>query len=253
MIYATGCRKDPYDRRDFAVTRFLRAEPAPDRADHRAEMPEVFDQGHAGTCVACASGYYDKTFQEQREHSWGMDPARHRFSPLFIYGQRADKTGDHGMTIREAMKIINQEGICTLADMPYSDAGIDAAPTAAQLKAAMPFRSKSFARITSIGEAESHLADNCFVAGLLVHQSFMDAPRGRIPMPRRGDPYVGGHALCFVGYERRKSRFHFINSWGPGWGDAGFGTIGYDVFSALLMDAWAMIDAPDTATGRRRR
>jgi C1A family cysteine protease len=253
MLYATGCRKDPFDRRDFNIASFLRAAPAPDRADHRAEMPEIFDQGQAGTCVACATAYYDKSFQEQREHEWSMAPADHRFSPLFIYTQRADRSGDNGMTIREAMKIINQEGVCSLADMPYSDGAIDTAPTAAQVKAAKPFRSRSFARISSIGEAERYLADNCFVAGLLVHQSFMDAPRGRIPMPRQGDPFVGGHALCFVGYERRRSLFHFVNSWSPGWGVSGFGTIGYDVFAALLMDAWGMVDAPDVASRPRRR
>jgi C1A family cysteine protease len=121
------------------------------------------------------------------------------------------------------------------------------------VKAAKPFRSRSFARIASIGEAEQYLADNCFVAGLLVHESFMDAPRGRIPMPRRGDPFVGGHALCVVGYDRRRSLFRFVNSWGPGWGESGFGTIEYDVFMALLMDAWGMVDAPDDMARRRRR
>ena len=119
--------------------------------------------------------------------------------------------------------------------MPYSDGAIDTAPTAAQVKAARPFRSRSFARITSIAEAERYLADNCFVAGMMVHESFMDAPRGRIPMPTEGDPFVGGHALCIVGFERRKqSLFRFVNSWGPGWGESGFGTIGYDVFMALF-------------------
>jgi hypothetical protein len=28
---------------------------------------------------------------------------------------------------------------------------------------------------------------------------------------------------------------------------------GYDVFMALLMDAWGMVDAPDVATRRRGR
>jgi C1A family cysteine protease len=245
--FATGCRKDPYDRRDYQMRRFLRAVPARDRADHRAEMPEIFDQGGVGTCVACATAYYDKTFQERREHGWSMAPLTHRFSPMFIYSQRDDQSGDNGMTIREAMKIVNQEGVCTLADMPYREDAIDSAPTPHQLKAARPFRSRSFARIASIGEAESYLADNCFVAGLLVHESFMDAPGGRIPMPKHGDPFVGGHALCIVGFDRRRGVFLFANSWGPAWGVDGYGTIGYDVFMALLMDAWGMVDAPDDA------
>jgi C1A family cysteine protease len=246
--FATGCRKDPYDRRDYQMRHFLRAAPTAGSADHTAQMPPVFDQGAVGTCVACATAYYDKTFQEQLEHGWSMAPPSHRFSPMFIYSQREDQSGDNGMTIREAMKIVNQEGVCTLADMPYREVAIDTPPTAGQLRAARPFRSKSFARLSTIEEAESYLGSNCFVAGLLVHQSFMDAPKGRIPMPRQGDPFVGGHALCIVGFDRRRRLFRFANSWGAGWGEAGFGTIPYDVFLALLMDAWGMVDAPDRAS-----
>jgi C1A family cysteine protease len=187
---------------------FLAAAPAPDRADHRAEMPAVFDQGQVGTCVACASAYYDKTFQEQLENAWGMRPMAHRFSPMFIYSQRSDTSSDGGMTIREAMKIINQQGVCTLADMPYAEDAINVPP---------PTRT------------------------------------GWVPMPTRGDPFVGGHALCFVGFDRSKELLFFANSWGPAWGESGFGSIGYDVFAALLMDAWGMVDAPDSPQARRRR
>jgi C1A family cysteine protease len=247
--YATGCQKDPYDARDYQMRHFLRAAPRQGRVDHRAEMPPIFDQGQVGTCVACATGYYDKTYQEQREHGWGMSSDDHRFSPMFIYSQRAEQGRDSGMTIREAMKIVNQEGICTLSEMPYRQDAIDRPPTKAQLKAALPYRSRSFARIASLGEAELYLRDNCFIAGVMVHQSFMDAPRGRIPMPSRNDPFVGGHALCFVGFDARKQLLVFANSWGRGWGDSGFGSISYDVFQALLMDAWGMVDAIDFPQG----
>jgi C1A family cysteine protease len=249
--YATGCRKDPYDPRDFQMRHFLAAAPRLDRVDHRAEMPAVFDQGQVGTCVACATAYYDKTFQEQRENRWGMNSDEHRFSPMFVYSQRIERDSDSGMTIREAMKLINQEGVCSLKVMPYREDAIDRLPTAAQRKAAGPYRSRSFARIAGIGEAEVYLRDNCFVAGLMVHQSFMDAPRGRVPMPTEGDPFVGGHALCVVGFDRRRRQLIFANSWGSGWGDSGYGYITYDVFQALLMDAWGMVDAPDSPQARR--
>ena len=108
--FSTGCQKDPYDARDFQMRHFLRAAPRPDRVDHSAEMPEIFDQGRVGTCVACAVAYYDKTFQEQRENRWDMSGDEHRFSPLFIYSQRSERASDSGMTIRQAMKIVNQEG-----------------------------------------------------------------------------------------------------------------------------------------------
>jgi C1A family cysteine protease len=244
--FATGCRKDPYDPRDYHIRDFLKAAPRPGRADHRAEMPAIFDQGQVGTCVACATGYYDKTFQEGREHHWDMRADAHRFSPLFIYSQREDRGGDNGMTLREAMKIVQKEGVCPLDQMPYIEDAIDTPPTPAQLSAALPYRAKSYARLTHLHEMEEYLKDNCFIAGLMVHDSFMSAPAGRIPMPTKGDVFVGGHGVCIAGFDSDAREFYFANSWGTGWGDAGFGTIPYEVFVSLLMDAWGMVDVvPD--------
>jgi C1A family cysteine protease len=224
---------------------FLAAAPAKLLVDHREEMPPVFNQGQVGTCVACAVGYYDKAYQEGRENRWSFSDNAHLFSPLFIYAQRSHRDNDEGMTIREAMKIVQKEGVCPLSLMPYLEDRIDVPPSKRQLAAALPYRARSYARISSIGEAQRYLLGNCFVAGLMVHQSFIQAPRGRIPSPQRGDPFVGGHALCVVGYNARRGEFLFANSWGEGWGDGGYGVISYEVFLALLMDAWGMVDAPD--------
>jgi hypothetical protein len=60
--YALGCIKDPYDHRDFSMATFLKAAPLAEQVDHSPALPPVFDQGPAGTCVACATAYYDKSF-----------------------------------------------------------------------------------------------------------------------------------------------------------------------------------------------
>ena len=243
--YALGCIKDPYDHRDYSIATFLKAGPLPDEVDHADVMPPIFDQGPAGTCVACATGYYDKSFQEGLEHRWVLTDPQHQFSPLYIYSQRRNQPPDQGMTIREAMKIINEQGVCSLACMPYVLQRINVPPTAEQRRAAVPYRSKSYARVTTIGEMEAYLLTNCFVAGVMVHERFMDAPGGIVPMPEPGCEYLGGHAICMVGFDRRNHMFKFANSWGTQWGDRGFGHIGYATLQALLMDAWGMVDAPD--------
>ncbi len=245
--YALGCLKDPYDHRDYEMSRFLRAAPLPDRIDHSDSLPPVFDQGPAGTCVPCAVAYYDKTFQEGLEHRWPLNRPDHQFSPLYIYSQRRNKSGDLGMTIREAMKIVKEQGVCALDRMPYVLEGLDREPTLEQRRAAFPYRAKSYARLTQIGEMEAYLAGNCWIAGVMVHEGFMDAPGGVIPMPEAGAGFLGGHAVCMVGYDRRNRMFKFINSWGTQWGDRGFGHIGYAALQTLLMDAWGMVDGPDTA------
>jgi C1A family cysteine protease len=246
--YALGCLKDDFDERDYSISRFLTVVPLPERVDHADELPPVFDQGPAGTCVACATGYYDKGFQEGIEHRWPLKDPGHQFSPLFIYSQRQRKPEDGGMTIREAMKIIAEQGVCPLDQMPYQLERINVEPTAAQRAAAQPYRSKSYARISRVGEMEAYLLGNCFIAGVMVHEGFMDAPGGIISMPAPGADYLGGHAVCVIGFDRRNRMFKFANSWGPQWGDQGFGHIGYATLQALLMDAWGMVDAaPDAA------
>ena len=245
--YALGCIKDPYDHRDYSVSQFLTARPVPEQLDHSPQLPPVFDQGPAGTCVACATAYYDKTFQEGMEHHWTLDEDQHQFSPLYIYSQRRKQPGDQGMTIREAMKIIQEQGVCTLACMPYDPQRINVPPTPEQRKAAAPYRAKSYARINTVGEMEAYLLSNCFIAGVMVHERFMDAPGGVVPMPEPGCEYLGGHAICVVGFDRRNRMFKFANSWGAQWGDRGFGHIGYATLQALLMDAWGMVDALDRA------
>ena len=240
--YALGCIKDPYDHRDYAMSRFLKAAPLAEEVDHAAQMPPVFDQGPAGTCVACATAYYDKTYQKGVEHRWPLSSAEHQFSPLYIYSQRRNQPADGGMTIREAMKIIQEQGVCSLACMPYNPQRINVPPTAEQRKAAEPYRAKSYARITSIGEMQAYLMTNCFIAGVMVHEQFMDAPNGVIEMPSPGTEFLGGHAICIVGFDRERRTFKFANSWGSQWGDHGYGHIGFATLQALLMDAWGMVD-----------
>ena len=249
--YALGCLKDPYDHRDYPMAQFLRAVPLPEQVDHAGALPPIFDQGPAGTCVACATAYYDKSFQEGVEHHWSLNDPSHQFSPLYLYSQRRNKTGDLGMTIREAMHLVKNQGICPLDRMPYVLERLDCEPTPEQRRAAQPFRAKSYARLTSIAEMEIYLTQNCYIAGVMVHEGFMDAPGGVIPLPDPGAEYLGGHAICIVGFDRRNRLFKFANSWGVQWGDGGFGHIGYATLQALLMDAWGMVDAPDEAATER--
>lgn len=240
--YALGCLKDPYDHRDYSMSSFLKAAPIAEEIDHSSQLPPVFDQGPAGTCVACATAYYDKTYQKGVEHHWPLTDWNHQFSPLYIYSQRRKQPEDAGMTIREAMKIIQDQGVCSLSCMPYDPKRINVPPTAEQRQAAVPYKAKSYARISTIAEMQAYLMTNCFVAGVMVHEEFMDAPGGVVPMPQPGTQFLGGHAICIVGFDRRNRMFKFANSWGAQWGDHGFGHIAFATLQALLMDAWGMVD-----------
>ncbi|MGH7139055.1 MAG: C1 family peptidase, partial [Pirellulales bacterium] len=77
-----------------------------------------------------------------------------------------------------------------------------------------------------------------FVYGFTVHESF-ESPdvakgpdAGWVPMPRDGEQVLGGHAVMAVGYDDDDRVFICRNSWGDGWGAAGYFFMPY----AYLLD-----------------
>jgi C1A family cysteine protease len=70
-----------------------------------------------------------------------------------------------------------------------------------------------------------------------------------IPYPRQGDQVAGGHAVMAVGYDDNhrtaggedEPSLIIRNSWGTGWGDAGYGYLPYRyVLEGLAQDFWAV-------------
>jgi C1A family cysteine protease len=60
-----------------------------------------------------------------------------------------------------------------------------------------------------------------------VCQSFETSTGGVILLPSADDIPLGGHEMCVVGYNDSSQTFEVQNSWGSGWGDAGFCHIPY--------------------------
>jgi C1A family cysteine protease len=86
--------------------------------DLRDHMPEVYDQGHLGSCTANAIGgayEYDQIKQKELEP---FTPSR-----LFIYYNERDVEGtveeDSGAMIRDGMKVINKIGVVPEPMWPY--------------------------------------------------------------------------------------------------------------------------------------
>jgi C1A family cysteine protease len=79
---------------------------------------------------------------------------------------------------------------------------------------------------------KSCLADGFpFVFGFTVYESFESdevAETGKLNMPDPSEMEVGGHAVLAVGYNDASKRFWVRNSWGKGWGKAGYFTMPYD-------------------------
>ncbi|MGD9963018.1 MAG: C1 family peptidase, partial [Thermoplasmata archaeon] len=91
--------------------------------------------------------------------------------------------------------------------------------------------------------------------GFTVYSSISQAQAtGRIPFPTMSDRVMGGHAVVAVGYDDKlevrnedgdsptEGALLVRNSWGKGWGDAGYGWLPYEyVLRDLSDDFWSML------------
>jgi len=240
-----GWVPDLPDQRDYMyVATFHVPAQLPSAVDLRAQCPPVEDQGNLGSCTANAlAGALE--FLELKDKKPPVD-----FSRLFIYyNERAlERTikSDSGAQLRDGIKTLAKQGVCSEKKWPYVVSKFDVKPTPSCYKDAADHQITSYHRIASLDEMRACLADGYpFVLGFTVYESFESqqaAHTGVLNMPQPGEKAVGGHAVTAVGYNDSEKRFTIRNSWGTSWGLQGYFTMPYDYISNhnLARDFWAI-------------
>lgn len=80
---------------------------------------------------------------------------------------------------------------------------------------------------------------------LEISRAWHDAPDGLIPLDDNGYPPVAVHSIGYAGFDFDSNCFLFPNSWGPRWGDQGFGFLPFGYLSRSLVEGWtAAFDEP---------
>ncbi len=245
--FALGAIQSPPDHRDYIYGQMVSIDQLP-KLFFWDKLP-VRNQGSFGTCVGFASaGVKDR--QEAKNY-----PSRSiSTSPLFIYEECKKQDGipnTQGTYPRVAMKVLKDVGVCKEQTFPYSlltDINRMPAPPQTAYDEAKQFVIGAYAKAQIIDEIKHAIAtQGPVLAGVMVTQSFVDAPNGVIPAPAGN--ILGGHAICVDGYDDSKQMFRFANSWGSDWGDGGYGWIPYnlvnwrsDIGMPFLMEAWSSVD-----------
>jgi len=204
--------------------------------DLRRHCPPVYDQLHLNSCSAnaiAAALRYDELREGRRNVP---SPSR-----LFIYYNErvlANLVGTNGpVCLRDGYRAVSKMGACPEAMWPYLVRRFRRTPTEACFRAARRYRAIAYYRIRrSVAQLRACLAERFpFVMAIAVHASMMGREvrrTGLVPMPTRHDRLRGGHAVLAVGYDDTMARFLLRNSWGGGWGQAGYCTMPY----AYLLD-----------------
>ncbi len=239
-------------------------------ADLRPWCAPIEDQGELGSCTANAAVGLVEYF-ERRAHGTYIDASR-----LFLYKVTRSLlhwTGDTGAYLRSTMGGLALFGVPPEEYWPYAVDRFDAEPPPFCYAFAQNYQAIQYYRLDPSGVSRDALLSRIktnlgsglpSMFGFTVYSSVDQAKTsGKIPYPTKGERVVGGHAIDAVGYDdamkikntnaggkETKGAFLIRNSWGPGWGDAGYGWLPYEyVLAGLAVDWWSLIKSEWIDTG----
>jgi len=232
-----GTHPDVPDHRDHRFRVPARLEKSrPPAVDLRPLSPPVYDQGNLNSCSAnaiAAALWFDEI----------KEAAPEPFSPsrLFIYYNERASEGlvarNVPVSLRDGYKSVARNGVCHERDWPYRPRRFATKPPPRCYRLARGERVIRYLRLRrELLHFEACLADGYpFTMGISVYESFKSRAvtrSGNVPMPRKRERHLGGHALLVVGYDRRRRLFLARNSWGARWGLRGYCRMPY----AYLLD-----------------
>lgn len=216
----------------------------PALVDLSGQCPPVYNQGQLGSCTGNA-------IAAAMEYSAGKQglgfvaPSR-----LFIYYNERDLEGtvqsDSGAQIRDGIKSVAQFGVCPESEWPYDESQFAVRPPQSCYDDARKDLALKYERVVQdLDTIRSTLAgDEPVVFGFQCYQGLESsgaAQTGVVPAPLWFERPIGGHAVMLTGYDDATQRFKFRNSWGPDWGDGGYGYLPYGyVTSQLASDFWVI-------------
>ncbi len=241
-----GWQPDIPDQRDLMYAATAPIAKLPSSIDLRQQCPKiVYDQGQLGSCTANAiAGAFE--FELLKQKAKDLMPSR-----LFIYyNERAIENSinsDSGAQIRDGMKSVSKQGVCSEKIWPYNINEFTQKPHLTCYTDALKHQVTSYHRITvDLNQMKSCLAEGYpFVFGFTVYESFEStevAQTGILPMPAKKEKLLGGHAVLAVGYDDKKQMMIVRNSWGSGWGLKGYFMMPYAYISNpnLADDFWTI-------------
>lgn len=244
------------------VRRYTWQPSKPDNRDHMfglgsQQLPEVVealaganpveDQGKLASCT----GHAGTTALEIVTSSGNLSRLMAYYNARVLGG---NVNRDSGATIRDLIKGFTKFGVAREAVWPYNPAKFSIKPSivAEQDAKRIVARVSSYERLTSLIQIQVALANGLpVIFGFRVPDYFEGqfvAKTGWVPFPAQPTRFVGGHAVCAVGYNTRHPvpYVQVRNSWGTSWGKKGDFAMPFEWFEkidqpgGLVSDCWVI-------------
>lgn len=202
-------------------------------SDRRRQHSPVFDQGPRPTCASCAVTAAHEWVQQRLalsvedaiHHAKGVDPW----------------PNEESTSVQHALDGIALHGQATASAWQYGSPRFPGSPPPASL---LPANRKAMPRDISISDERDPdrvlkaIEDGCAILTLyFVADAWESADAFIDLMPGRAVSDL--HAVLAVGTATRRQKQSVVikNSWGPGWGDAGYGYVSIPYLRAYLLSA----------------
>lgn len=209
-------------------------------------LEPAYDQGDLGACGPNALSKLIRFCQAKSGVANPSDPSR-----LYAYYNARALMGttrqDSGVSNKVMLKAVAQYGWCDEAKWPYNVRRFTARPTATCYTQGRSRLVSDYGQVPqTLTAMKTCLASgHPFIFGFTVYESFESsqvAHTGDVPMPGQAEAVLGGHDVLIVGFDDATQKFKFLNSWGPGWGNRGYGTIPYAYATnpGLASDFWTI-------------
>lgn len=192
--------------------------------DGRNFTTSVKNQGGCGSCVAFGTiGVLETTYQRQaNKPSSGLDLSEaHLF---YCHGGEEGRNCSNGWYPEPAFKKVHDKGVATEDKYPYT--GLQQACAVSSSWQNSKAISSGHSKLTSRGAMKNWIATRGSITGcFVVFQDFFSYSGGVYRHVTGGS--AGGHCVEICGYDDTLACWICKNSWGTGWGEAGYFRIGY--------------------------
>ncbi len=239
--------------------------------DLREWCSPVEDQGQLGSCTANAAAGLVEYF-ERKAFGGHIEASR-----LFLYKATRNLLGlkgDTGAFLRSTMGAMVLFGMPPEERYPYDVDNFDEEPSGFYYAFGQSYRCISYYRLDEPAMGREELLDRIKAGiakqlpamfGFTVYGSIEQATEtGKIPFPAEGERVAGGHAVAAVGYDdkleisnsassktKTTGALLIRNSWGPDWGEDGYGWLPYEyVLKGLATDWWSLLKNEWVDTGQ---
>ena len=182
----------------------------------------IRDQKGCGSCVAFAAVAVLEAMLKRHHADASLQPDLSE-AHLFFCG--CGNCCNSGWWPTYALDYAKNQGVPTEGCFPYQDHDMPCSSSCGDWQG-QALKATEWQEIFDHGARKEWLANTGPMIGCMaVYRDFFNYRSG-VYRHTSGD-LAGYHAICVVGYSEAEQAWICKNSWGPGWGDAGWFRIGY--------------------------